>query len=390
LRSHLGLIDRYNTRAADPAGWKENVYAGPDYLEKMLREKPGNVVAIAGKNQEKTDYIRRSVGAGLNVLADKPMVITTAGFDSLKRAFAEARKNKVLLYDIMTERYEITNMLQRELSRFPDVFGELKKGSPEDPAIVAESVHYFYKEVSGSPLIRPAWYFDVRQQGEGIVDVTTHLVDLVQWECFPETVLSYKKDIKMLSARHWATELTPVQFTRVTKDESYPDFLRGDITDGMLKVYANGEMNYTIKGVHTRVSVNWKYEAPAGTGDTYYSLLRGSKANLVIRQGREQSYKPVLYIIPDSANDRIQWEKAFASGLETIEKKYPGVEARKEAAGWKLIIPEKYDIGHEQQFALVFKKYISYLLKGNMPEWEIKGMLAKYYTLTEALKKAVQ
>ena len=59
------------------------------------------------------------------------------------------------------------------------------------------------------------------QQGEGIVDVTTHLVDLVQWEAFPESAEA--ADAKVLSARRWATPLTPEQFGRVTGAK---DFLR--------------------------------------------------------------------------------------------------------------------------------------------------------------------
>ena len=55
-------------------------------------------------------------------------------------------------------------------------------------------------------------------------------------------------------------------------------------------------MNYTLKGVHARVSVTWNFEAPEGTGDTHFSVMRGTKANLVIRQGAEQKYKPVLYV----------------------------------------------------------------------------------------------
>ena len=73
----------------------------------------------------------------------------------------------------------------------------------EEPAVTKVSVHHFSKIVSGSPLIRPAWFFDVRQQGEGIVDVTTHLVDLVQWECFPEQILDHF-DIKMVSCKKMA------------------------------------------------------------------------------------------------------------------------------------------------------------------------------------------
>jgi hypothetical protein len=43
----------------------------------------------------------------------------------------------------------------------------------------------------------------------------------------------------------------------------------------------------------------------------------------------------------------------------------------------------------EQQFSLVVKKYLQYLQDGNMPEWEISAMLAKYYTTTQGLEKAL-
>ena len=93
----------------------------------------------------------------------------------------------------MTERFEVTTILQKLLSQNADLFGHLKPGSTEEPAVTKVSVHHFSKVVSGSPLVRPAWFFDVRQQGEGIVDVTTHLVDLIQWECFPEQILHHRR-----------------------------------------------------------------------------------------------------------------------------------------------------------------------------------------------------
>src|SRR3954468_19822595 len=43
LAEHLKRIDGFNKRATDPTKWNEVVYSGPDYLEKMLAEKPGNV-----------------------------------------------------------------------------------------------------------------------------------------------------------------------------------------------------------------------------------------------------------------------------------------------------------------------------------------------------------
>ena len=389
LNEYLKKIEGYNSRPEDPTKWKEEVYTGADYFQKMLQAKPGNVVVLAGNNQKKTEYINASVEAGLNVLADKPMAINTADFNELKEAFTVAAKNKVLLYDIMTERYEITTMLQREFSQLPEVFGTLQKGTPSDPAITKESVHHFFKYVSGAPLIRPAWFFDVTQQGEGIVDVTTHLVDLVQWEAYPEQVIDYTKDVKINNARRWQTKLTPSQFKTVTKLANYPDFLKKDVVnDSILGVYANGEINYQLKGTHAKVSVIWNFQAPEGAGDTHFSVMKGTKANLVIKQGKEQKYKPVLYIEPAKGTDANAFEEALKKGLSTVQSKYPGVEVNKTNNVWTVTAPEKYHNGHEAHFGQVTEKYLQYLTAGNMPAWEVPNMLAKYYTTTQALEMA--
>lgn len=261
LQLHLDRINGYNNRVENPTKWKEEVYTGNDFMEQMLQQKKGNVVVMAGNNRKKTEYILKAVEAGFDVLADKPMAIDAENFELLKQAFAIAGNKNVLLYDIMTERYEITTMLQRELSLLPEVFGQLEKGTAENPAITKESVHHFYKYVSGNILTRPPWFMDVTQEGEGIVDVTTHLVDLVQWECFPEQSINYEKDIHLLSARRWPSDMTLNQFNAVTRLNAFPDYLKKDIVnDSILKVYSNGEINYQIRGVHAKVSVVWSYK----------------------------------------------------------------------------------------------------------------------------------
>jgi len=391
LQEHLKKIEAYNTRSENPAAWKEEVYTGADYLPKMLQEKKGNVVVLAGNNQKKTEYIKAAVAAGLNVLADKPMAINSQSFDLLKEAFASAEKNNVLLYDIMTERYEITTMLQRELSRLPEVFGTLQEGTPTEPAITKESVHHIFKYVSGNPLKRPAWFFDVTQQGEGIVDVTTHLVDLVQWECFPEQVINYEQDIKISDARRWKTLITPSQFKKVTQMATYPEYLKNSVEkDSLLGVYCNGEINYQIKGVHAKVSVIWNFQAPEGAGDTHYSLMKGTKANLIIRQGKEQNYKPQLYIEPAKGTDIKGFETDLKNALTKVQRQYPGVEFQKAGNAWLVIAPEKYHNGHEAHFGQVTEKYLQFLTAGEMPAWEVPNMLAKYYTTTKALEIAKQ
>ncbi|MCB0284824.1 MAG: oxidoreductase, partial [Calditrichaeota bacterium] len=136
IDAYRALINKYNTRSESPTSWNEVVYKGEDYLEKMLLERPGNLVMLAGNNRKKAGYIKKSVDAGLNVLADKPMAINTADFELLNASFESTKKNKIVLYDIMTSRYDIINILQRELSQIQAVFGELEKGSMENPAVV--------------------------------------------------------------------------------------------------------------------------------------------------------------------------------------------------------------------------------------------------------------
>jgi predicted dehydrogenase len=387
LKFHLDRINAYNTRKENPTHWNEEVYTGNDFFEKMLAEKKGNVVILAGNNQKKTDYILQSLQNGFNVLGDKPMAIDSKGFDKLKEAFDVAAKNNLLLYDIMTERFEITSVLQRELSMIPEVFGTLEKGRPDDPAIVKESVHYFYKYVSGNVLTRPAWFFDESQQGDGIADVMTHVVDLVQWESFPEQIIDYTKDIRVNAARRWTTDLGLSEFKEITKQDSFPDYLHKNITaDTILKVYSNGEINYQIRGVYTKTSVVWNYKSTTGSGDTYYSMMHGSNANLIIKQGAEEQYKPVLYIEPKTNNEG--YESVLTGKIKIIQAKYPGVELKKNDKGWEVIIPEKYKEGHEEHFARVTKNFLEYLKNKNIPPWEVPGMLAKYYTTTKALETA--
>ena len=386
VKQHLDRINAYNTRSENPTRWKEQVYTGSDFFEKMLSEKAGNVVVISGNNEKKTEYIAKSLASGFNVLADKPMAINTDDFELLKKAFETAKNKNLLLYDIMTERFEITTILQKELSMMPEIFGTLEKGTLDNPAVTKESVHHFYKFVSGAVLTRPAWFFDVTKEGEGMVDVGTHLVDLIQWECFPGKILDYTKDIRIDSARHWTTDLSLDEFKEVTKTDNFPDYLKKDVDGNVLKVYSNGEMNYTLCGVHAKVSVTWAYKAPEGTGDTHYSIMRGTKANLIIRQGAEQEYKPALYIEP-VGND-VSYEKTLSDKMRIIQKKYPGVELKKQTAGWEVVIPEKYKEGHEAHFARVTENFLEYLKNRNMPDWEVPNMIAKYYTTTKALELA--
>ena len=51
LVAHLGRVSAFNFRAQDPTSWELEVHAGPDCFERMILERPGNVVVLSGNNR---------------------------------------------------------------------------------------------------------------------------------------------------------------------------------------------------------------------------------------------------------------------------------------------------------------------------------------------------
>ena len=387
VNTFLKSIDAYNSRENNPTNWSVNTHLGDNYLQQMISEKPGNVMVVSGKNSKKIDYIHAAVKAGLNVYADKPLVTDPDGLKKLEEVFRIAEENNVLVYDIMTERFEVNTGIQKAFSMVSSVFGELVDGTPENPAISKESIHHLFKYVSGKPLVRPAWFLDTEQQGEGIIDVTTHLVDLVQWEAFPNQIIK-SSEIDMLSAKRWPTILSKDQFKKITGLNSYPNYLEKDKIENDLHIYCNGEMNYTIKGKHAKVSVIWNYTAPEGTGDTHQSIMRGTKSDLIIKQGANENFKPTLYI---NSKDNKGFESKLNLSISELQVEFPGIKAEKISDKvWKILVPDLLKIGHEAHFEQVTNNFLKYFKKGKLPDWEIPNMKAKYYTTIEAYKLATK
>jgi predicted dehydrogenase len=384
LTEHLNRIARFNLRAENPTRWQLEVHTGPDYFARLLRERPGNVVIISGRNRGKIERIKASVEAGLNVLADKPWVIEAADFALLEAALAAADRERRIAYDIMTERSEITTILQRELIHAPDVFGAIERGTPKDPAVFLDSTHHILKLVAGAPNIRPAWFFDTRQQGEGLADVATHLVDLVPWMLHPERSIDYRRDLEVTAARRWPTTLTLDQFKRVTNEPRFPPDLV--VRDGRLDYYCNGWVTYRLRGVHVKVNAVWNYEPPAGGGDTHEAFFRGSRARVEVRQGREERYRPELYVIPAAAS-RSEVRAALERRLRAWQTRYPGLGLEERGERLLITIPDRYREGHEAHFAAVTTRFLSYLRDPSLlPAWERPNMLAKYYVTTKAVE----
>ncbi len=367
LAEHIHRIARFNQRRENPTAWELDVHASPDYLERMAKERPGNFVVLSGRNGAKIGRIRAAIDAGLNVLADKPWIIRAEDLPALEAALAEAEKRGLLAYDIMTERYEITSILQRELVNSPEVFGEILPGSVEEPAVYMESVHHILKMVAGAPNLRPAWFFDIDEQGEALADVGTHLVDLAQWTLFPEQAID---GIQMEAASRWPTRISAEQFRQVTG-------VAGDALD----YYCNTRVSYALRGIHVKLDVLWRWEA--ASGDTHFAVYRGTKSDVEVRQGEAENWRPELYVVPKSGGVPGALEKRVAELLGA----YPGIGIDRQEGQVRITIPDTYRVGHEAHFAQVTQQFFEYWRHPEtFPKWENPNMLAKYFTCTRGVE----
>src|SRR5688500_12009877 len=123
----------------------------------------------------------------------------------------------------MTERFEVTNALQRAFVNDKGTFGEIVRGTEAEPGVYMESVHHLKKVVAGAPNIRPPWFFDTSEQGEGVNDIGTHLVDLAHWTLFPDQPVDYRSDVKVLAGQRWATVIPEPDFRTVTNAPRLPE-----------------------------------------------------------------------------------------------------------------------------------------------------------------------
>src|SRR5690606_25126118 len=171
---------------------------------------------------------------------------------------------------------------------------------------------------------------------------------------------------------------------------SYPDYLQGDVSeDSKLHVLSNGEITFSIKGVYGKSSVIWDFEAPPGGMDTHFSLFRGTKSNLAIRQDASTEFVPELFVQPHGTVDRDAWESSMSSVLEQIQEEWPGIGFEYINGEFHITIPEEYRVGHEAHFTEVTEKFLEYLEKGVLPQWEKDFMITKYFITTKAYEKSL-
>lgn len=377
LENFLRIVRTFNQRADNPTRWKLQVYRGEDHFERLRSQRPGDVVIIAGKNDAKMASIHRLHADGFFVLGDKPWLIDPGQIGMLK----EAAATPPLAMDIMTERHEVAIRLQVALAAQPRVFGRLRNDG-DQPAISMESVHHLYKIVNGAPLVRPSWVFDVAVQGEGITDVTTHLVDLAQWITGGREAFDYDRDIELLSARQWPTKVPRDMFTRITGLDDFPEALRNRVSDGALSYLCNAAMSFRLRGSTVSIESRWALAAPEGGGDTHYARVRGTAADLIVEHSGRTHYVTELSVRP--VDGGAAYAAALGSAIESFEGAFPGLGIEPLAGEFRITIPQALRTTHEQHFAKVLDHFLSRIDRGELSDNYRRDLVAKYTLLARA------
>ncbi len=111
--------------------------------------------------------------------------------------------------------------------------------------------------------------------------------------------------------------------------------------------------------------------------------MRGTKANVEIRQGKAEKFTSQLYIKPVNLS-----EKELIQAFEKQKIKYPGIKLIKQNTEWQVEIPAIYHTGHEAHFGEVMERFLQFQAKNQLPAWEVPNRLLKYFITTKALEMA--
>ncbi len=376
----LGLLEAFNRRPQRPTRWRALLRAGPEPLGRLLHDRPGNVVILAGKNDRKMALVRRLHDEGLHVLADKPWMTSATALLDVRHVLGGGARVR----EMMTGRHAPTSSVAERLVREPEIFGEFDTGGDAFPIRLA-SVHHLEKSVNGAPLRRPPWFFDVRVQGDGLADIPTHLVDQAQRLLTPYRSAT-DREPELLAARRWSTPVPRALFARVTGLAEFPPELRQRAEGDVLAYAGNAELSFRLHGVGVHLTTRWDLTEAAGGGDAHSATVAGTRARLSIEQSAHTGFRRRLFLEPRGSGSRL--DAALEKAMLAWQPDYPGLAAVPSPGGFEIQIPAGPGTGHESQFPLVLDEFLRALDGGPWPDERAANTLAKYELLARALDSA--
>jgi predicted dehydrogenase len=371
LRDFLTLIERFNRRAQQPTSWRPVVVTDDDPLGRLVDEKRGDVVILAGKNGGKARTIRRLHESGFHVLADKPWLVEPADLEHVRSSLG----GWPFAAEIMTGRHDVAAGLIKRLVGVDAIFGGFRETAP---SIEQDSVHHLEKLVDGAPLRRPWWFFDVRVQGSGLVDIPTHIVDQAQW-----LVESDAAATALVSARASSTRVPLEVFRRITGEPSFPGELAPLVEGDRLSYRCNAELVYRIGRVTARATTRWDLSASPGGGDSSRNVVHGTRADIRLEQSAATGHRRRVFVEPRVETATVV--SALRAAVAAWQAELPGIAlAPAGPDSYEVTVPSALDGGHETHFPRVLDAFLTVVDDRRWPAALVERTLAKYTLLAEA------
>ena len=375
------LVENFNNRAEQPTAWRLHLHEGDDLVQQIIANGHADFVVLAIPNHKKLATIAKLSTAGLPVFADKPWLTESGQLTNLEQALAAP----AMVMDIMTIRYELLARLGHQVARSAALFGHFIPGTPQQPAIEITSIHHLCKKVNGQPLRRPDWYYDIGVQGDGMVDIQSHMVEQAQWWILDEESCDFERDIVLTDARRSSTPVPADLFQESTGLTHFPAALADAVQDSVLHYACNGQINYQLCGIHIQQTAEWRQREPEAAGDMHHVVMRGSHCNLIVRQGLETQYQAEVHLQPLIDN----FEHQLNAELKQWQQRFPGLDYQASDIGFRFIAPADLDHGHESHFALVLNQFLDYLDAGQIPDDVTSRLHTRYRLLAQARELAL-
>ena len=371
LAAFLALVGAFEHGA-----WDLAVHAGPNALERLIAERAADLVVLACRNDAKLSTIDRLHQAGVPVLADKPWIVGSADLGHLDRATS----GSPLIMDMITAPDDGMIRLRQRIVETAAVFGTFTGA----PVIAFDSVHHLVKQVNGETLRRPPWYYDVRIQGDGIVDIHSHMVEQVQSMIGADRRWDFNSDFELDGARRWTTKVPLALYRESTGEAAFPLALSETVRDGVLDLACNGEINYRLLGHEVRQTAVWQPREPAGGGDTMRMMVRGTGATVIMRQGPETAGRPELHLQP---SDTDRFDVRVREAVGAWRESFPGLDIQASELGFQLLMPADLLRPHEAHFALLLDRFLD-CIDGAPPPALAPAIRARYTLLAKAQEMA--